>query len=109
MILITSAAYVDPEFRNEFGLLPPAFLPLGNQRLFEHQIKILSETFPEEKIYISLPSSYRVNKKDLNRLISLGVQTIEIDENITLSSSIFRAIQQLDLDCSSLSRSLSTI
>ena len=32
MILINSAAYVNAEFRNEFGAIPPVFLPIGNKK-----------------------------------------------------------------------------
>jgi hypothetical protein len=41
MILITSAAYVNSEFQIEFGKIPPSFLPVGNKRLFEHQINLI--------------------------------------------------------------------
>lgn len=30
MILINSSAYVNYEFINEFGAIPPCFLPIGN-------------------------------------------------------------------------------
>ncbi len=53
MILINSAAYVNDDLRAEFGLLPPCFLPLGNRRLYHHQIESLRKAFPEEK-YIYL-------------------------------------------------------
>ena len=31
MILVTSASYVNQELQNEFGKIPPAFLPLKNK------------------------------------------------------------------------------
>ena len=34
MLLIMSAAYVDQELQSEFGLIPPAFLPVGNKPLY---------------------------------------------------------------------------
>ena len=33
-----SAAYVDQDLKSEFGNIPPSLLPLGNRRLFQHQI-----------------------------------------------------------------------
>jgi hypothetical protein len=94
MILITSSAYVDSEFRIEFGLLPPAFLPVGNQRLFERQLESLSCYFPAEDILISLPSSYQVGVKDNALLEKYGVKIIYIDDNLTLPNAILEAIHK---------------
>ena len=44
LLLISSAAYVEPELEAEFGRLPPAFLPLGNRRLFVHQRMALGQS-----------------------------------------------------------------
>lgn len=95
MILITSAAYVDPQFRNEFGLLPPAFLPVGNKRLFEHQIEIINQQFPCEKIYLTVPDSYTVGLKDLNYLNSKNIALVKIDEALSLATSIGYAVSQI--------------
>ena len=56
MILIASAAYVNSEFQIEFGKLPPAFLPVGNRRLFERQIELL----PVSYTHLTLPTIYSV-------------------------------------------------
>lgn len=102
MILITSGAYVDPEFRIEFGSLPPAFLPVGNQRLFERQIQKLSAKFPTEKVFISIPKSYLLNQKDLNYFNNHNVSIVRVDENISLSESIAAVIDELGLKFSSI-------
>lgn len=96
MILITSGAYVDNEFRIEFGLLPPSFLPVGNRRLFEHQIDILSAKFPGEKICISIPESYVINPKDLNYFNDRSISIIKVNENLTLPISVATIIKKLD-------------
>lgn len=96
MILITSAAFVDSEFRNEFGLLPPAFLPVGNRRLFEYQIKFLSGEFSGEQIYISVPSSYAISPKDLIYFKNHKIEIIQIEEGLTLSSSVAIAVNKMD-------------
>ena len=62
MILISSAAYVNHELILEFGKLPPAMLPLQNQRLFHHQIKLFEGS---EKIIISLPEGYLLTEANL--------------------------------------------
>jgi len=95
MILITSAAYVNSEFQTEFGRLPPAFLPVGNRRLFEHQIESLRKHFPDEALAISLPDSYQLADKDRRYLERHGVQTIRSDERLDLASAIAKALTQL--------------
>jgi hypothetical protein len=98
MILITSAAYVNSEFQIEFGKIPPSFLPVGNKRLFEHQIGTLKKFFPEEKIFISSPLSYRVAKKDSIYLANEGISIVQIDPNISLGSSIAYFIDSQKFD-----------
>ena len=61
MFLIMSGAYVTEDLKAEFGTIPPAFLPLGNRRLFQHQI----QKIPKGKsIYLSLPDSYKIPEVD---------------------------------------------
>ena len=45
MILINSADYVNVEFRNEFGAIPPCFLPIGNRKLLTYQVTALRQSF----------------------------------------------------------------
>lgn len=95
MILITSAAYVNAEFQTEFGRLPPAFLPVGNRRLFEHQIESARKHFPDEMLAISLPDSYQLAEKDARYLARHGVRTIRSDERLDLASAVAAALGQL--------------
>jgi hypothetical protein len=95
MILITSAAYVNSEFQTEFGRLPPSFLPVGNRRLFEHQIDSLREHFPDEALALSLPDSYHLAEKDARYLMRHGVHTIRSDEGLDLASAVAIALDHL--------------
>jgi hypothetical protein len=51
--LITSASYVADELAAEFGLLPPAFLPVGHNRLYDLQVGILGDG-----VHLTLPQSF---------------------------------------------------
>lgn len=51
MILINSAAYVNTEFRNEFGSIPPCFLPIGNKKLLSHQVNALRKQFSQKLLF----------------------------------------------------------
>lgn len=95
MILITSAAYVNSEFQTEFGRLPPSFLPVGNRRLFEHQIDSLREYFPGEALVISLPESYQLAEKDARYLARHRVHTIRSDEGLDLARAVATALDLL--------------
>jgi fructosamine-3-kinase len=92
VILISSAAYVNTEFQIEFGRLPPALLPVGNRRLFEHQIQSLLKHFPEQNIYLSLPTSYSLAPMDIVYLQRHGVCVLRSDEKLSLAASVAEAI-----------------
>lgn len=86
MILITSAAYVVPEIRNELGMLPPTLLPIGNKRLLELQIESIKEKF-DELIYIALPKSFS-NIEDVNIIKKLNIGYVYVPDNLNLAASL---------------------
>lgn len=89
MILITSGAYIDSSLASEFGNIPPSMLPVQNKRLYEHQIELIRNQFGyDEKIVISLPNSYHIDKYDVNRINELNVEIIKVEENWSLGQSI---------------------
>lgn len=88
--LITSAAYVEAELIAEFGKLPPAFLPLGNRRLFAHQHEMIAPH--ASRIIMSLPESFTPDATDEARLKHLGIETMYLPEHLSLGESIVYAI-----------------
>lgn len=88
MILITSAAYVDAEFQAEFGKLPPAFLPIGNKRLFTLQIDAVRAAFPEENVWLTIPESYKVSPHDARILDSLRIAVLSVPDGLSLADSV---------------------
>lgn len=86
MKLISSAAYVEQDLAYEFGRLPPAFLPIGNRRLYEYQVEVLSGL--EGDVYLSLPESFSPPDYDLKRLDDLGVRVIIVPDGLSLGNSI---------------------
>jgi len=98
MIIINSAAYVNSEFVNEIGLIPPCFLPLGNKKLLYQQVKALRSFFKGESIYVSLPRSY-VTSVDENKLIeSLNIQIIFIPETLSLGMALLYLLNTIIFD-----------
>jgi hypothetical protein len=88
--LIASGAYVGPELAAEFGRLPPAFLPLGNRRLFTHQIATLALT--GGRILLSIPEDFSLDPADLAALNAAHVELVPVPLGLSLGQSIVYAI-----------------
>jgi hypothetical protein len=88
--LITSGAYVGPEFASEFGHIPPAFLPVGNRRLYEHQAD-WATGFVGRRL-ISLPANFQIPHLDLERLERLGFEIIAVPAGLTLAQSVLHVL-----------------
>jgi hypothetical protein len=89
MKLISSGAYLQGEFSTEIGLIPPSFLPIGNRRLYEYQIKFFIDNGDySDDIYLSIPESYILNEFDLINLKKLNVNIIYVPDGLTLGESV---------------------
>ncbi|ASJ71649.1 phosphotransferase [Granulosicoccus antarcticus] len=86
MILIGSAAYIDQDLAAEVGRLPPAFLPIGNRRLYEYQIELLSTL--DHRVYLSIPESFELPVFDARRLEAMEVDIIRVPDGMTLGNSV---------------------
>lgn len=91
MFLIMSAAYVEQELRAEFGKIPPAFLPLGNRRLFQHQLKLIPRG---KEIFLSVPKSYKISKHDQELISNNNVTVLQIPDGLSLGESLIASIAQ---------------
>ena len=86
MILITSAAYVNPSLASELGMLPPCMLPVQNKRLYMHQLSLFKDR--EEPIYLSLPESYELSAYDKKQLENGQVTLIKVPDGLSLGQSV---------------------
>lgn len=97
VIVINSAAYVIPEFRNEFGLIPPAFLPIGNKKLLVYQVEVLRQTFSNEhKIVLSLPKSFNLSSGESDLLKELGVEPVFVEDDLSLGMALLYLLNTTD-------------
>ena len=87
--LILSGAYCSSEIQAEFGTLPPALLPVGNRRLFEHQV-ILAGQRP---VFLTLPSDYTLSNSDKHILEQLNVRIIHTPPSLNLVEAIQMALE----------------
>lgn len=89
MFLIMSGAYVGQELESEFGHIPPSFLPLGNRRLFQHQIALAPNGVG---IFLSVPETYSVSALDKKWLEQHDVTLISTPDGLSLGASLVAAI-----------------
>jgi len=80
-----SGAYLGPEFTAEFGQLPPAFLPMGNRRLWEWQVDSFAEL--ETEIVLSVPEDFQL-LDDEELLSARGVSVIRVPPGLSLGQSV---------------------
>jgi hypothetical protein len=94
MYLITSAAYVSQEIKNEIGNLPPTFLPIKNQRLYIHQLNSLPE---DEDVYLTIPQDFVLDEFDNYSLINRNINIIRVPNNLSLGLSISYALNMIGI------------
>ncbi len=93
--LIMSAAYATSELQAEFGLLPPAFLPVGGKRLYWWQVEELKSRC--SKLVLTLPESFSPTPRDAALLAQLEVEIQPIPDGLTLGHSLLYALNILSL------------
>lgn len=98
MIIINSGAYVIPEFQAELGRIPPCMLPIGNRKLIENQVNELRQHYRQEKIYVTLPESYRLTLNEHHLLQELQVTPIATSDDFSLAESVLFALNTSDGD-----------
>lgn len=99
MILINSADYVNVEFRNEFGAIPPCFLPIGNRKLLTYQVTALRQSFGRhQRIVVSLPKNYALSIDERSLLESLNIQTVSVPEGISLGMAVLYVLNTVGFD-----------
>ena len=90
--LIMSGALVGQELAAEFGPLPPAFLPVGAQPLYELQLRALAGAGP---VHLVLPESFEAAQHDLDRLAELGVEVVSAPDGLKLGEAVVYALNAI--------------
>lgn len=85
-IIIASGAYLDPQLEVEFGRIPPAFLPLGGLRLYQHQHRLLNDF--NARLILSVPEDFVISDKDAQKLAELGIEVLCVPGGLSLGASI---------------------
>lgn len=90
-IIVASGAYVDSQLEVEFGRIPPAFLPLGGLRLYQHQFNNFID-LENTRFIISIPDDYLISDHDVRTLTALRVDIVRVPGGLTLGQSIVYVI-----------------
>lgn len=101
--LINSGAYVGDEIRAEYGALPPAFLPVGNRRLFLSQLETIG--YWADDLFITLPSCFNIDSVDMGYLNRFNVKVIRVEASWSIAESCRYALEVISgtLDCKAFS------
>ena len=94
MIVINSAAYVIPEFRTEFGSIPPCLLPIGNRKLIELQVPLLRNTY-DERIIVSLPHGYELTIDEKALFSNLEIEVAHAPTGFTLAEALLYVLNTI--------------
>jgi hypothetical protein len=86
MLLITSGAYVESELASEFGRIPPAFLPVGNRRLYTYQIKQFRRL--HEHVCLTVPDDFLLDEADALYLREHGVSVARTTPGAPLGAAV---------------------
>lgn len=93
ILCIISSAYLKEGMQAEFGKIPPAFVPLHNKPIFEHQINTIGNQY--NKIFLSLPEKYKIEPSIQILLQQKKVQTVEISPRLSVSEVIIKILKNI--------------
>ena len=96
MILINSGAYVITEIEEEYGKIPPCFLPIANKSLLTYQIKSLKKSFPREKIYLSLPKDFELTIINLEFIKKNNITIEKTESKYSLKKSVLQVLKKIN-------------
>ena len=86
MLLITSGAYVDSELYAEFGRIPPAFLPVGNRRLFSYQAR--RHGARHAQVVMTVPGDFALDEADAACLEACGITLYRTETGAALGWAV---------------------
>ena len=83
-LIILSGAYCSADIAAEFGELPPSFLPVCGQRLYQRQIKLAQGS----AVFLSVPSDYILSHSDVDFLQKNNMRVLRVPRQLSLVTSM---------------------
>lgn len=91
--VILSGTYVISSLISEFGMLPPAFMPVSNKRLYRLQVQELAPHV--DQVVMTLPDDFEIETFDDEWLALHNVETIRTPPCLSLGQAITAALKAL--------------
>ena len=88
--IILSGKYSDFEITQQYGLLPPSFLPLSGHRLYVSQIDYLSKFCA--RIFLTIPSDFELTLIDEEKLAAKKVITFRSNPDISINDALLQVL-----------------
>lgn len=95
MLLILSGAYVVSELMAEFGKLPPAFLPVGNRRLYTHQLA--QHGRGAQPVTLTVPGGFVLDEGDQRDLARREVRLYRSGAGLSLGAALHDFLADMDV------------
>lgn len=90
MLICLSGSYIGQEMALHFGPLPPAFLPVGSERLFQLQHRLMAHGEP---MVLTLPANFNIPSRDLELLQELEIDVVLTDPGLSLCEAVQVVLQ----------------
>ena len=88
-----SGTYVQSGLNAEFGHIPPSFLPLGNKRLFQHQISLAPNGC---QIYLSVPEDFDIDNVDRHWLQRHNIILLYTPSSLNLGQALVACLNLIE-------------
>ncbi|MBC6441951.1 MAG: phosphotransferase [Rhodobacteraceae bacterium] len=90
MFVCLSGRYIDQELAIHYGRIPPAFLPVGNECLFER----IARAHREEggRKVLTLPEDFPVQARDAAKIEQLGFEIHRTDPHLSVTRALKEAV-----------------
>jgi hypothetical protein len=88
--VILSGKYADLEITQQYGLIPPSFLPLSGQRLFISQVAFLRKFCT--KVFLTIPLSYELTSHDKENLEAMKVTILRMSPDISINEALIEIL-----------------
>lgn len=96
MLIITSASYIVEELRSEIGNIPPSFLPIGNQKLFQLQISQMISKY--NRIVLTLPLDFKYSTAEKLYFEKYHITIIKTDSSLSLKDALLLTLKEVKID-----------
>lgn len=89
--VVMSSAYCDAGLVGDFGMLPPAFLPVANRALYKHQFEELKAE--NDELILTVPADFVLSQQDRRWLDEEKVRILRIPAALSLLQAVYFVLE----------------